>query len=197
MLYSTTYASLVGPLTLAGDGENLVGLWMEGDRYFADTIAGRPVTENKELPLFATVKNWLDAYFAGERPAISALPLAPAGTPFQKLVYDIMRDIPYGQCTTYGAIARQAARMMNKKRMSGQAVGGAVGRNPISIIIPCHRVVGANGNLTGYGGGIPKKYSSCDMRASICPPCSSPQGHGPLKPAEAARQRPSPPHDQE
>ena len=174
MLYSTTYASLVGPLTLAGDGENLVGLWMEGDRYFADTIAGRPVTENKELPLFATVKNWLDAYFAGERPAISALPLAPAGTPFQKLVYDIMRDIPYGQCTTYGAIARQVARMMNKKRMSGQAVGGAVGRNPISIIIPCHRVVGANGNLTGYGGGIPKKiqllrHEGVDMSALFIP----------------------------
>ena len=110
MLYSTTYASLVGPLTLAGDGENLVGLWMEGDRYFSDTIAGRPVTENKELPLFATVKNWLDAYFAGERPAISALPLAPAGTPFQKLVYDTMRDIPYGQCTTYGAGRRGRAQ---------------------------------------------------------------------------------------
>ena len=109
------------------------------------------------LPVFGLAKKWLDAYFAGEKPAISELPLAPNGGEFRQAVWDILCEIPYGQCTTYGAIAQKMAARMGKKTMSSQAVGGAVGHNPISIIIPCHRVVGANGSLTGYAGGIDKK----------------------------------------
>ena len=158
MLYSTIYPSPLGVITLAGDGENIVGLWIEGQKYFAasvkDNIAGKP-----DLPVFSMAKKWLDAYFAGKKPAVSELPMAPAGSDFRKIVWGILCEIPYGQCTTYGAIAKKAAARMNKKSMSSQAVGGAVGHNPISIIIPCHRVVGSNGSLTGYAGGIGKKIA--------------------------------------
>jgi methylated-DNA-[protein]-cysteine S-methyltransferase len=156
MFYSTGYASPLGALTLAGDGKNLVGLWMAGQKYFRATVQGA-VEEKPELPIFAAAKQWLDAYFAGKKPVIADLPLAPAGGDFRKAVWDILCEIPYGRCTTYGEVANKTAARMGKKRMSGQAVGGAVGHNPISIIIPCHRVVGSNGSLTGYAGGIDKK----------------------------------------
>ncbi len=156
MLYSTTCASPLGMITLASDGENLVGLWMAGQKYFAATAADA-FEEKPDLPVFARVKKWLDAYFAGKKPAISELPLAPVGGEFRKAVWDILCEIPYGQCATYGEIAKKMAARMGRKNMSSQAVGGAVGHNPISIIIPCHRVVGSNGSLTGYAGGIGKK----------------------------------------
>ncbi len=156
MFYSTTYASPLGALSLAGDGENLVGLWMAGQKYFAATLKG-VVEENPALPVFAAAKKWLDAYFAGKKPAIVALPLAPIGSEFRKTVWGILCEIPYGHCTTYGEIAKKTAARMGKNSMAGQAVGGAVGHNPISIIIPCHRVVGSGGSLTGYAGGIGKK----------------------------------------
>ncbi len=156
MHYSTTYSSPLGPLTLASDGKNLVGLWLDGQKYFAATIKG-PVEEKPDLPVFADAKKWLDAYFAGKKPAISELPLAPKGGEFRNAVWDILCEIPYGQCATYGEIAKKMALLTGKKNMSSQAVGGAVGHNPISIIIPCHRVVGAGGSLTGYAGGIGKK----------------------------------------
>ena len=156
MLYSTDYASPLGALILAADGESLVGLWMAGQKYFGATLKG--VVEKKiDLPVFAGAKKWLDAYFAGKKPAIAALPLAPVGGEFRKTVWDILCEIPYGRCTTYGDIAKQTAARMGRKSMSGQAVGSAVGHNPLSIIIPCHRVVGAGGSLTGYAGGIGKK----------------------------------------
>lgn len=156
MLYSTAYASPLGAITLASDGDNIVGLWLDGQKYFAATIKGE-IAEKPDLPVFARAKQWLDAYFAGKKPAVSDLPLAPCGGEFRKAVWGILCEIPYGQCTTYGEIAKKMAARMNRKSMSGQAVGGAVGYNPISIIIPCHRVVGANGSLTGYAGGIDKK----------------------------------------
>lgn len=156
MLYSTDYISPMGPMTLVGDGENLVGLWIAGQKYFAENVKDT-VAEKPDLPVFGMIKKWLDAYFNGEQPAISKLPLAPIGGEFRKAVWDILREIPYGQCTTYGEIAKKMAVKMNRKTMSSQAVGGAVGHNPISIIIPCHRVVGASGSLTGYAGGIDKK----------------------------------------
>ncbi len=156
MIYTTWYTSPLGLITLASDGENLVGLWIEGQKYFAATIKGG-VAEKSDLPVFAKTKTWLDMYFAGKKPAISELPLAPPGGEFRKAVWDILCEIPYGQCTTYGKIAKSMADRMNKKSMSSQAVGGAVGHNPISIIIPCHRVVGASGSLTGYAGGIDRK----------------------------------------
>ncbi|MDR3361616.1 MAG: methylated-DNA--[protein]-cysteine S-methyltransferase [Desulfovibrio sp.] len=156
MIFSTQYSSPLGSLSLASDGERLVGLWMEGQKYFGGTVAEDRI-EKSDLPVFAAAKKWLDTYFAGQKPVISDLPLAPNGGAFRTVVWDILCEIPYGETITYGEIARTVAVRMNKARMSGQAVGGAVGHNPIAIIIPCHRVVGSNGSLTGYAGGINKK----------------------------------------
>lgn len=156
MVYSTNYSSPLGSLLLASNGESLVGLWIEGQKYFGGTVA-EDMTEISDLPVFTTAKNWLDKYFAGQKPAISDLPLAPNGGAFRTAVWDILCEIPYGEVITYGEIAKIVAARMNKVSMSSQAVGGAVGHNPISIIIPCHRVVGSNGSLTGYAGGIDKK----------------------------------------
>ncbi len=156
MNYLTSYSSPLGMITMASDGEKLIGVWLEGQKYFTETVI-KPVVENDELKIFISTKQWLDRYFAGEKPKISELSLDPSGGEFRKIVWDILCEIPYGETITYGEIAKIVAIKMNKKSMSSQAVGGAVGHNPISIIIPCHRVVGANGNLTGYAGGIDKK----------------------------------------
>ena len=163
MLYSTKYASSLGAITLASDGKNIVGLWIEGQKYFAASVK-EGFAENHNLPVFTATKRWLDAYFSGRKTTSSTLPLAPVnGSDFRKIVWDILCEIPYGQCTTYGDIAKKVAIQMNKKSMSSQAVGGAVGHNPISIIIPCHRVVGSNGSLTGYAGGIDKKITLLEL----------------------------------
>ncbi len=156
MFYSTYYPSPLGLLLLASDGDNLVGLWIEGQKYYGGSV-DKAMTEKGDLKVFIAAKKWLDNYFAGQKPAISDLPLAPDGGEFRKAVWNILCEIPYGECITYGDIAKKIAVRMNKTKMSGQAVGGAVGHNPISIIIPCHRVVGTNGSLTGYAGGIGKK----------------------------------------
>ena len=150
MLFSTVYPSPVGRMVLGSDGQALTGLWFEGQRYFP---AG-PMEENDALPVFASVRDWLDAYFGGKQPDPRALPLAPAGSDFRKLIWDLLLLIPYGEVTTYGALAEKAARRMGRYSMSAQAVGGAVGHNPISVIVPCHRVVGADGSLTGYAAGL-------------------------------------------
>jgi len=154
MYFFTTHPSPVGVLTLAcdGTGENLVGLWLEGQKYHGDTIPER-MTEKGDLPIFDAAKHWLDRYFAGEKPAISELSLAPIGGTFRQSVWGVLREIPYGAVTTYGEIAKRLGCR------SSQAVGGAVGHNPVSIIIPCHRVVGANGSLTGYAGGVQTKIT--------------------------------------
>lgn len=115
------------------------------------------IKENKNERILIKTKKWLDEYFNGKKPEISELDLAPNGSEFAKNVWEILCEIPYGKVTTYGEIAKKMAKIMHKEKMSAQAVGGAVGHNPISIIIPCHRVVGANGSLTGYAGGIDKK----------------------------------------
>ena len=156
MYYSTRYSSPLGAITIASDGENLIGLWLEGQKYFGSTVSENLI-ENNDLNIFIVTKEWLDRYFAGEKPKISELQLAPNGGEFRKLVWDILCEIPYGETITYGEIAKIVAFKMNKKSMSSQAVGCAVGHNPISIIIPCHRVMGTSGNLTGYAGGIDKK----------------------------------------
>ena len=156
MIYSTHYSSPVGSILLACNGESLVGLWMEGQKYFGDTV-GEAMTNHSDLPIFTAAKNWLDKYFAGQKPAISDLPLAPNGGAFRTAVWNILCEIPYGEVITYGDIAKKMAVKMSKASMSSQAVGGAVGHNPISIIIPCHGVVGVNGSLTGYAGGLDKK----------------------------------------
>jgi len=156
MYYKTTHQSPLGILTLACTENALVGLWTEEQKYFGDTLLEN-TTENPNIPIFDKTKKWLDDYFAGKNPAISELPLAPIGSEFRQEVWKILCRIPYGGTITYGAIAKQIAEKIGKETMSSQAVGGAVGHNPISIIIPCHRVIGANGNLTGYAGGIKTK----------------------------------------
>lgn len=150
MMVKTDYASPLGTLTLASDGENLTGLWIAGQKYFtAGTPTNLPARD--DLPVFMQARGWLDRYFAGQRTAASELPLAPQGSAFRQSVWRILCEIPYGQTVTYGEIAK---RLSCK---SAQAVGGAVGHNPISIIIPCHRVLGSDGSLTGYAGGVDKK----------------------------------------
>lgn len=146
MEFVSRYQSPVGLLWLTSDGRALTGLWMR-------EVPGDP----EDLPIFDQVHHWLDAYFRGEAPAMDGLSLSPAGTEFQIMIWNILLTIPFGSTRTYGSIAREAAAKMGKKTMSAQAVGGAVGRNPISIIIPCHRVLGAGGKLTGYAGGLDKK----------------------------------------
>ena len=141
------YASPVGLLTLAGEGEHIVGLWLEGQKYFG---AGLRLSGEEAVPAFDAAKDWLDRYFAGERPDPSELDLAPVGTVFQRAVWKRLCEIPYGELTTYGELA-------GRMQTSARAVGSAVGRNPISIIVPCHRVVGASGGLTGYAGGVERK----------------------------------------
>lgn len=156
MFYKTNYASPVGLIRLASDGNALNGLWLKGQKYFEDTIPDKMLKKD-DLPVFDETKKWLDAYFRGDRPAIKTLPLAPIGSAFRQAVWEILCAIPYGEVITYGDIAKRLAVIMNRDSMSAQAVGGAVGHNPISIIIPCHRVVGSDGSLTGYAGGIDKK----------------------------------------
>lgn len=164
MYYSTTYQSPIGVITLACDGErkNLVGLWNEGQKYHGGTIPEAMIEKN-DIPLFDTTKRWLNRYFAGEKTDISELPLAPIGSEFRQEVWKILCEIPYGQVITYVDIAKKIAANCGKKSMSAQAVGGAVGHNPISIIVPCHRVVGSNGSLTGYAGGVQKKIKLLEL----------------------------------
>ncbi|MCI5699659.1 MAG: methylated-DNA--[protein]-cysteine S-methyltransferase [Lachnospiraceae bacterium] len=156
MYYQSDYDSAVGKITMASNGESLVGLWIEGQKYFCDSVR-EPMQVHHALPVFEATKKWLDRYFAGQRPVITDLPLAPSGSVFRQMVWKILCEIPYGETTTYGEIAKKMAILTGRKTMSAQAVGGAVSHNPISIVIPCHRVVGSGGSLTGYAGGIDKK----------------------------------------
>ena len=156
MYYSTTYPSPLGLITIASTEDALVGLWIEGQKYFIGSLK-EPLTERPDLPILIQTRQWLDRYFAGEQPSLTELKLAPIGSNFRQRVWSILCQIPYGETVTYGQIAKQVAAELGLETMSAQAIGGAVGHNPISIIIPCHRVVGTNGSLTGYAGGIDKK----------------------------------------
>ena len=155
---SHRFRSPVGWVTLCCNGAELCGLWLEGQRYFGSTMpAGTVEVEGDASEAIGQALAWLDAYFAGKRPAIAELPLAPAGSGFRQLVWERLKEIPYGEVATYGEIAQDIAKAQGKERTAPIAVGGAVGHNPISIIVPCHRVVGADGSLTGYAGGLDKK----------------------------------------
>ena len=171
MTYTSRYASPLGDIILACDEDALIGLWFNGQKYCGSTLPAG--TQEQERPLLREAKEWLDIYFSGCQPDFLP-PLRYDATPFRKAVCDIMRTIPYGQTMTYGEIAARMARQRGLEKMSAQAVGGAVGFNPICIIVPCHRVVGANGSLTGYGGGIRNKAAlleleGCDMTAFTVP----------------------------
>ena len=162
MIYTWKYDSPLGPLTLAEEDGALVGLWMQGQKYLPqDLQEHRALTPTLEL-----AANWLERYFAGDRPEIGELSLNPKGSEFRREVWDILRRIPYGETTTYAAIAAQIAKNRGIPRMSAQAVGNAVGHNPISILIPCHRVVGSGGSLTGYAGGLDRKQWLLDWEKS-------------------------------
>ena len=151
MIYTDQYSSPLGAITIACDEEAIIGLWFNGQKYFGYTLLGE--IETKSQPLLEDASRWLDVYFSGREPDFLP-PLRYGSTRFRKLVCDIMLTIPYGKTMTYGEIAAIAAQKMGIPTMSAQAVGGAVGHNPISLMIPCHRVIGANGDLTGYAGGI-------------------------------------------
>ena len=171
MTYTQHYDSPLGGILLAADDVGLTGLWFDGQKYFARGLSNERIEQ--ETSVLAEAKRWLDIYFAGGQPDFTP-PLHPIGSAFRRSVWKILLQIPYGQTTTYGEIARQLSKKQGLERMSAQAVGGAVGHNEISIIIPCHRVVGADGSLTGYAGGIGKKeklleLERADMRRFFVP----------------------------
>ena len=159
MTYIQHYRSPLGGILLAADDVGLVGLWFDGQKYFANALPAETVRET--TPILAEAARWLDLYWAGHVPDFTP-PLHPAGSAFRKAVWDILLTIPYGQTITYGDIAKQLAARQGSG-VSAQAVGGAVGHNKVSLIIPCHRVVGANGSLTGYAGGMDKKIKLLEL----------------------------------
>lgn len=181
--YICSYQSPLGPMTMASDGESLTGLWFDGQKCDRAGLKGKEVkeldeTESEKFSALVETRRWLDIYFGKTRvddefvfrmesaTEPGFIPqLKVEGSEFRQLIAEIMLTIPYGETMTYGKIGKEAAKRMGKKSMSAQAVGGAVGHNPISVIIPCHRVMGANGSLTGYAGGIEKKMRLLEMEA--------------------------------
>lgn len=155
MIYLDSYSSPMGKMTMAATEAGLLGLWFDGQKYDRAGLT-ETVTAEGEMPVLAETRQWLDCYFRGETPGFLP-PLVLTGSPFRRLVLEILLTVPYGTTTTYGAIAKEASARLGRERVSAQAVGGAVGHNPISVVVPCHRVVGANGSLTGYAGGIERK----------------------------------------
>lgn len=166
MKFTAGYDSPIGELLLASDGEALTGLWLPGQRYHGAGLTEAAVTEDS-LPIFQQTKRWLDHYFAGNRPEPERLPLNPQGSTFRRTVWQLLLEIPYGERTTYGRLARRYQEQTGCAT-SARAIGGAVGHNPISIIIPCHRVVGADGDLTGYAGGLDAKTYLLALEQQNC-----------------------------
>lgn len=157
-MYSTNYSSPLGEMLIASDGEAVFGLWFSGQKYFPSSD---DFIKKDDLAIFKKVRQWLDDYFNGMNPEID-FELKPRGSDFRCKVWRILCEIPYGETLTYGDIASRFS-----DTMSAQAVGGAVGHNPISIIIPCHRVLGAGGKLTGYAGGIERKIELLKLEKII------------------------------
>ena len=164
MEYTHHYDSPLGGITMASDGEALIGLWFDGQKYFASTLDDEH--EERLLPIFEESDRWLDIYFSGKKPDFTPK-LSMKTTAFRKIVWETLLTIPYGQTMTYGEIAKQLAMETGIPRMSAQTVGGAIGHNAISLIIPCHRVIGADGSLTGYAGGIQKKKLLLEMEGKV------------------------------
>ncbi|MGN0288829.1 MAG: methylated-DNA--[protein]-cysteine S-methyltransferase [Lachnospiraceae bacterium] len=165
MIYIQQYKSPLGSITMAADEKALTGLWFDGQKYFGETLPSE--VEKKELPVFTQAKEWLDIYFQGKEPGFTP-PLNLSGTPFRREIWNILLSIPYGQNMTYGQIADVIARQKDLSRMSAQAVGNAVGHNPVSLIVPCHRVVGGKGQLTGYAGGVDRKEKLLALEKGRC-----------------------------
>lgn len=156
MMYKSYYNSPIGKLLLVSENNKLIGLWIEEQKYYLGKIKEEIITNDNEEILIKT-RNWLDEYFKGNKPKIEELEIEPKGSDFAKTVWKALRNITYGETTTYKSITLEVAKTLNKKSMSCQAIGNAISHNPISIIIPCHRVIGSNGTLTGYAGGLDKK----------------------------------------
>lgn len=154
------YESPLGRMLLAADDGGLTGAWFYGQRYFARGLDDAEKNVEAEAPALTAASRWLDAYFAGERPGVTDVSLAPRGTAFQRRVWSALLAIPYGETRTYGELAAEL-------RSSPRAIGTAVGRNPISVIIPCHRVVGADGSLTGYAGGLDRKRALLELEDTL------------------------------
>ena len=154
MIQTAFYAAPYGRYVMAAEDGALTGVWLEGQKYFPSDL---PEPSGEEAEIFARTRRWLDAYFAGRQPEVSALPIAPRGSAFAQSVWQLLLEIPYGQTVSYGEVAKRLAEQRGLSQLSAQAVGGAVGHNPISIIIPCHRVLGAKNQLTGYAGGLDVK----------------------------------------
>ena len=148
------YSSPLGRITMASDGDALTGLWFEGQTYYASTMTG--TEQETDLSVFSQAATWLDIYFSGRDPGFTP-PLRFTGSLFRQAVWELLLTIPYGETTTYGSLAKRIAIKTGKPAPAAQAVGGAVAHNPISLIVPCHRVIGADGSLTGYAGGLDKK----------------------------------------
>jgi len=157
VLYISDYASPIGKIILGEENGALKGAWFAGQRFFFSPYGEKTEAENRRTEVLKQASDWLDRYFGGKRPEIKELLLAPEGSEFRRLIWSFLREIPYGQTVTYKSLAERAAEAAGKPKTAAQAVGGAVGHNPIGIIIPCHRVIGADGSLTGYGGGIERK----------------------------------------
>lgn len=153
---TSIYQSPVGNLLIASKDNKLIGVWMENQKYYLSDFK-EEIKESNHTEILVKTKQWLNRYFNGEKTDINELDINPIGSEFRKSIWEILKNIPYGEVITYNDIAKKIAKQKGIKRMSAQAVGGAVGHNPISIIIPCHRVVGTNGSLTGYAGGLKKK----------------------------------------
>jgi len=168
--YTTVIDTPLGKMRAAARDEALTGLWFVGQKYFPQGTEAW--FKKPDSPLFVLLNDWLKAYFSGEKPTVK-IPLAPHGTEFQQAVWKLLLEIPYGKTTTYGAIAAQLSS--TGKRAAAQAVGGAVGHNPISLLIPCHRVLGADGSLTGYAGGLEKKRALLELESAI--PTTAPGKH--------------------
>lgn len=170
MIYTCTIGTPLGAMTAAALHGKLIGLWFLGQKHYP--AAAQSWVPQPDYPVLVNLRSWIEGYFAG-RGVRMDLPLEPRGTPFQKAVWEILMQVPKGKTITYGDIAKQLAAKRGLTSMSAQAVGGAVGRNPISILIPCHRVIGADGSLTGYAGGIDKKRALLQLEGSQEPGCSA------------------------
>ncbi|MCF1616867.1 methylated-DNA--[protein]-cysteine S-methyltransferase [Tetragenococcus koreensis] len=160
MIYMNKTDSPLGPLVLTSDGENLTGLWFENRSTIQESW------QEKELPIFTETQSWLQEYFTGKDPAWM-LPVKPEGTDYRKNVWKALLEVPYGETTSYKDIAQMVDAASPDRKTSARAVGGAVGKNPISIIIPCHRIIGSDGDLTGYGGGIDRKIKLLELEKSL------------------------------
>ena len=168
MTFTQRYNSPMGGILLAADEIGLTGVWFDGQKYFARGLPKERAEQN--TPVLSAARHWLDVYFTGREPDFMP-PLNPVGSGFQRAVWELLLQIPYGQTTTYGALAQKLAQQQGLAHMSAQAVGGAVGRNKISILIPCHRVVGTGGRLTGYAGGVDRKAGLLELEHSgLCIP---------------------------